>query len=141
MSSSSITTAGGSATGATAGVVAAARLLLSILFLVAGFGKLTGIAATAGWFGSLGFPAPTLVAVLVGLLEFFGGLAILVGFKARIAALALAAFTIAATLIAHTDLADQIQQLMFMKNLAITGGLLLLSAFGAGALSVDARRG
>jgi len=140
MSSPSITTAP-AASGTGAAVVAVARLLLSILFLVAGFGKLTAIGATAGWFGSLGFPAPTVVAVLVGLLEFFGGLAILLGFKARIAALALAAFTVAATLVAHTDLADQVQQLMFMKNLAITGGLLLLSTFGAGALSLDARRG
>lgn len=126
---------------ATGAVVAVGRVLLSILFITAGFGKLTAIGGTAAWFGSLGFPAPTVVAILVGLLELVGGLAILVGFKTRIAAIALAVFTIAATLVAHTNLADQIQQLMFLKNLSVTGGLLILAAFGAGTLSVDARRG
>jgi putative oxidoreductase len=125
---------------ASGAVIAHARLLLTILFLVAGFGKLSDIAGTAGWFGSIGLPAPTVVAVLVGLLELVGGLAILVGFKARIAAIALAVFTIAATLVAHTNLADQVQQLMFLKNLSITGGLLLIAAWGAGPLSIDARR-
>jgi putative oxidoreductase len=125
---------------ASGAVIALARLLLTILFLVAGFGKLSDIAGTAGWFGSIGLPAPTVVAVLVGLLELVGGLAILVGFKARIAAIALAVFTIAATLVAHTNLADQVQQLMFLKNLSITGGLLLIAAWGAGPLSIDARR-
>lgn len=117
------------------------RVLLSSLFLFAGFGKLTDIAGTAGWFGSIGLPAPTIVAVLVGLLELVGGLAILVGFQTRIAALALAAFTVAASLIAHTNFADQVQLLMFLKNISITGGLLVLAAFGAGALSIDAKRG
>ncbi len=107
-------------------VLVLARLLLTILFIFAGFGKLTDIAGTAGWFGSIGLPAPTALAVLVGLLELVGGLAILVGFKTRIAAVALAVFTIAATLVAHTDLADQTQMLMFLKNLSITGGLLVL---------------
>lgn len=117
------------------------RVLLSILFILAGYSKLTGIAGTAGWFGSIGIPLPTVVAVLAGLLELVAGLAILVGFQTRIAALALAVFTVAATLIAHLDFSDQIQVLLFQKNLSITGGLLILAAFGAGALSVDARRG
>ena len=73
------------------------------MFILAGFAKLTAIAGTAGWFGSIGLPLPTVVAVLVGLLELVGGLAILVGFQTRIAALALAAFTVAATLIAHIE--------------------------------------
>lgn len=117
------------------------RIFLSMMFIVAGYGKLTAIAGTAGWFESLGLPMPTVVTVLVGLLELVGGLAILAGFQTRIAALAVAAFTVAATLVAHTDFADQMQQLLFMKNLSITGGLLVLAAFGAGAFSVDARRG
>lgn len=129
------------ASAGSAAVVAAGRLLLSLMFIYAGFGKLTDIAGTAGWFGSIGLPAPTVTAVLVGLLEFVGGLAILVGYKTRIAALAIAAFTVGATLIAHTNLADQVQQLFFLKNVAVTGGLLVLAAFGAGALSVDAKRG
>ncbi|MEQ1944123.1 DoxX family protein [Mesorhizobium sp. VNQ89] len=116
------------------------RVLLSIMFIVAGFGKLTAIGATAGWFGSIGLPVPTVTAVVVGLVELVGGLAILVGYQTRIAALVLAVFTVAATLIAHTNLADQVQQLFFLKNLAITGGFLALAAGGAGAYSIDARR-
>lgn len=122
-------------------VIAIGRVLLSLIFIIAGFGKLTAISGTAGWFGSIGLPIPTVLAVLVGLLELVGGLAILVGFKTRIFALALAAFTIAATLIAHLDFADQTQFLFFQKNLAIAGGFLILAAFGPGSLSVDARRG
>lgn len=122
-------------------LIAVGRLLLSLIFILAGYGKLTGIAGTAGWFGSIGLPFPTVVAVLVGLLELFGGLAILVGYKTRIAAVALALFTIAATLIAHLDFSDQVQVLFFQKNLAIAGGLAVLAAFGAGALSIDGRRG
>ena len=116
------------------------RILLSIMFIVAGFGKLTAIAGTAGWFGSLGLPLPTVTAIVVGLLELVGGLAILVGYQTRLAALVLAAFTIGATLLAHMNLSDQMQQLLFMKNLAITGGFLTLAASGAGAISADARR-
>ena len=63
------------------------------MFILAGFGKLTAIAGTAGWFGSIGLPLPTVDAVLVGLLELVGGLAILVGFQTRIAAIVLAVFT------------------------------------------------
>lgn len=138
---SNASVAGGS--GAIAGngaLILAARVLLSILFITAGFAKLTGIEGTAGWFGSIGLPAPTLLAILVGLLELVGGLAILVGFKARIAAIALAIFTLAATAIAHLDFSDQMQVLMLQKNLGITGGLILLAVFGAGALSIDGRR-
>lgn len=124
-----------------AALIAAGRVLLSLIFILAGYAKLTGIAGTAGWFGSIGLPFPTVVAVLVGLLELLGGLAILVGFQTRIAAVALALFTIAATLIAHLDFSDQVQVLFFQKNLAIAGGLAVLAAFGAGALSIDGRRG
>jgi putative oxidoreductase len=134
-------TTAGTSTAGNAAVVLAGRILLSILFIHAGFGKLTAIGGTAGWFASIGLPAPTAVAVLVGLLEFFGGLAILAGFQTRHFAIAIAAFTIGASLIAHTNFADQIQQLMFLKNLSITGGLLVLAAFGPGALSIDAKRG
>src|SRR5262245_19728906 len=109
------TTAGASTAG-NAAVLLIGRILLSIMFIYAGFGKLTAIGGTAGWFASLGLPAPTLVAIVVGLLEFFGGLAILVGFQTRLFAFAIAAFTIGALLVAHTDFADQIQQLMFLKN-------------------------
>jgi putative oxidoreductase len=139
MSTSSLTVS--QASGSTSAAILVGRILLSVMFILAGFSKLTAISATAGWFGSIGLPAPTVVAVLVGLLELVGGIAILIGFQTRVAALVLAIFTVAATLIAHTNLADQVQQLFFMKNLAVTGGFLVLAAAGAGAYSVDARRG
>lgn len=121
-------------------VVLVGRVFLSSLFILAGYAKLTGLAGTAGWFGSIGLPLPMLTAVVVGLLELFGGLAILVGFQTRLAAIALAIFTLAATAIAHLDFSDQMQVLLFQKNISITGGLLILAAFGAGALSIDNRR-
>jgi putative oxidoreductase len=121
-------------------VVLIGRVLLSSLFILAGYAKLTGLAGTAGWFGSIGLPLPMVTAVVVGLLELFGGLAILVGFQTRLAAVALAIFTLAATAIAHMDFGDQMQVLLFQKNISITGGLLILAAFGAGALSIDNRR-
>jgi putative oxidoreductase len=139
MSTSSI--AASQTRGSASAAILVGRIFLSIMFILAGFSKLTAIAGTAGWFESLGIPAPTLAAVGSGVVELVGGLAILVGFKTRIAAFVLAIFTVAATLIAHTNLADQVQQLFFMKNLAVTGGFLVLAAVGAGAYSVDARRG
>ncbi len=122
-------------------VVLAGRILLSILFILAGFGKLTSIGGTAGFFGSIGLPMPTVTAVIVGLVELLGGLAILVGFKTRIAAIVLAVFTLAATAVAHLDFSQAGNALMLQKNLAITGGLLLLAVLGAGPLSIDGRRG
>lgn len=134
-------TAGQAGTSGASVAILIGRILLAAMFVLAGFGKLTDIGGTAGWFGSIGLPAPTILAVLVGLLELVAGLAIVVGFQTRIAALALALFTIGATLIAHTNFADMMQFLIFQKNFAVVGGLLVLAFAGAGALSVDARRG
>jgi putative oxidoreductase len=134
-------TAGHAGTSGASVAILVGRILLAAMFVLAGFGKLTDIAGTAGWFGSIGLPAPTILAVLVGLLELFGGLAVIVGYKTRIAALALAVFAIGATLIAHTNFADMMQFLIFQKNFAVVGGLLVLAFAGAGALSLDARRG
>ena len=139
MSTTSITAAG-QPSGSTSAAILVGRIFLSIMFIVGGFGKLTAISATAGWFGAIGLPAPTVTAVVVGLVELVGGIAILVGYRTRIAAIVLALFTVGATLIAHLDFSDQTQQLFFMKNLSIVGGFLLLAAVGAGALSIDGRR-
>lgn len=139
MSTTSIT-AGQTGSATSVGILAG-RVLLSILFIFAGFGKLTAISATAGWFGSIGLPVPTVTAVVVGLVELLGGLAILVGFQTRIAAIVIAIFTLGATAIAHLDFSDAMQVLMLQKNLAIAGGLLILAIAGAGSLSVDSRRG
>jgi putative oxidoreductase len=122
-------------------IILLGRILLSFMFILSGFSKLTAIGGTAGYFGSLGLPAPMIVAVLVGLLELLGGLAVLMGFQTRIAAYALAAFTVAAAFVAHMDWADMMQIINFQKNLAVAGGFLVLGAFGPGSLSVDARRG
>lgn len=140
MSNASITSdKAGLGAGAPA-LVLLGRVLLSVIFILAGYAKLIAIGGTAGWFASLGLPLPTATTVVVGLVELVGGLAILTGFKTRIAALVLAVFTLAATAIAHLDFADQIQVMFLQKNLAIAGGLFVLAVFGAGSLSVDGRR-
>ncbi|WP_348271107.1 DoxX family protein [Aurantimonas sp. Leaf443] len=117
-------------------VLLVGRILLSIIFLVGGFGKLTGAEGFAGYLGVLGFPAPLAMAYLVGLFELAGGLAVLVGFKTTIAGYALAAFCIATGVIAHMA-PDQMTTLL--KNVGLAGGYLVLAAAGPGAYSVDAR--
>lgn len=117
------------------------RILLSILFIPAGFGKLSAIGATGGYFASKGLPLPEVTAVIVGLVELLGGLAVLVGFQTRYAAILLGLFTIGAALVAHLVPWDQANQINFFKNLAIAGGFFVLAQHGAGALSIDAKRG
>ena len=124
---------------------AVARSLLALMFVLAGISKFAGLAGTAGYIASKGLPAPALLAFATAGLEVVGGLALAIGFKARIAAGALALFTLVASLLFHNFWgvpADQAmtQQLMFMKNLSVIGGLLLVVAFGAGPASIDARR-
>jgi putative oxidoreductase len=126
-------------------VVVVARVLLALMFILAGLSKFAGLEGTAGYIASKGLPLPALLAFATALLEVVAGLALAVGFFARPAALALALFTLLATVLFHPFWAvpaDQamVQQLMFMKNLAIAGGLLLVFFFGAGPASVDARR-
>ncbi|HEY4193373.1 MAG TPA: DoxX family protein [Mesorhizobium sp.] len=139
--SNSVSTAGSGSSASAPAVVLVARILLSILFIVSGYGKLTAIAGTAGYFANIGMPMPTATVVIVGLVELLGGLAILVGFKTRIAAIIVALFTLAATAVAHLDFSQAGNALMLQKNLGITGGLLLLAVLGAGKLSIDGRRG
>lgn len=140
MSNASIATSKTALSTNASALVLVGRVLLSIIFILAGFAKLTAISGTAGWFASIGLPMPTATTVVVGLVELLGGLAILVGFQTRIAAIVLGLFTLAATGIAHLDFADQVQVMFLQKNLAIAGGLFVLAAFGAGALSIDGRR-
>ena len=121
------------------------RVLLALMFILAGIGKLGNLEGTAGYIASGGLPLASLLAVVVGLLELLGGLAIAVGYHARWAALALGLFTLAASVLFHQFWAVpadkvMIQQLMFMKNLSVAGGLFIVAALGAGALSLDARR-
>jgi putative oxidoreductase len=123
----------------------AARLLLAALFLPAGLSKLFGFTGTVGYIASEGLPLPTLGAVLAVALEVLGGLALIAGYQTRWAALLMALFTVVAGVFFHNFWAApaeamQMQQIMFMKNLSIAGGLLALSVLGAGAWSLDARR-
>ena len=123
----------------------AGRVLLASLFLPAGISKIAGFDGTVGYIASVGLPLPELGAVLAIAVEVIGGVALLVGFGARPAALVLALFTLVASYFFHGYWrlpADQqfVQQLMFFKNVAVAGGLLLLAAWGAGAWSIDARR-
>jgi len=120
------------------------RLLLALMFLLSGFGKLANIDGTAGYIGSVGLPATTALAVLAGAFEVLAALALAFGWKAQWAALALAFFTVLTSLLFHNFWAlpaDQafMQQLMFMKNLSVAGGMLMVAALGAGPASLDAR--
>ncbi|RJG45709.1 DoxX family protein [Mesorhizobium sp. DCY119] len=138
MSTNSSAADSGIAANASAAILVG-RVLISILFILAGFGKLTAIGGTAGFFESLGLPMPTVTAVVVGLVEFFGGLAVLVGFKTRIAAILLAVFTLGATAVAHLDFSQAGNALMLQKNLGLVGGFIFLAVIGAGAYSIDGR--
>jgi putative oxidoreductase len=126
-------------------LVLVGRLLIALMFVQSGYEKLTDLAGTAGYIASGGLPNSTALAALTGVFELVAGLAIAIGFKARWAALLLAAFTLVASFLYHrywSAPADQqvVVQLLFMKNMAIIGGLLVLAALGPGPASMDARR-
>jgi len=114
------------------------RILLALIFIISGVGKLANPAGTAGFMESMGVPGILVWPTMA--LEVLGGIALVIGFQTRIAAFALAVFSISAAAIFHHDFADQMQMIMFLKNLSIAGGLLLLSASGAIALGVDCRK-
>lgn len=111
------------------------RILLGLIFVLAGFGKLMDPAGTAGYIASVGLPGLLVWPTIA--LEFLGGLAIIVGYQTRIVSLALAAFCVLSAAIFHNNFADQMQMISFLKNLAIAGGFLQLYLHGAGALAVD----
>lgn len=121
------------------------RILLAQLFIVSGWGKVTGFAGTAAFMASKGMPMAEFLAVCAILVELGGAIALILGWQARWAALAILAFMIPATLIFHdfwaVDAAQaQGQMIHFMKNLCIMGATLYVMAFGAGPLSVDSRK-
>ncbi len=113
-----------------------ARAALSAIFIISGIGKISAFEGTQGYMESFGVPGAMLIPTILA--ELLGGLAILIGFQTRYAALVLAFFSIAAAVIFHADFGDQIQQIMFLKNIAIAGGLLLLAKNGAPRLSIEA---
>ncbi|NBB97735.1 MAG: DoxX family membrane protein [Alphaproteobacteria bacterium] len=116
-----------------------ARVLLGLLFVVSGIGKLGDVAGFAGYMASGGVPA--FLAWPVVLFEIIGGLALIAGFQTRIVAYALAAFCVASGLLYHFDPSNQMQMTQVLKNLAIAGGYVALAVTGAGALSLDAKLG
>jgi putative oxidoreductase len=120
------------------------RLLMSVMFITSGFGKLVGFTATAHMIESKGVPLPVIAAAFAVLIELGGGLAILFGWKTRWTALAFVVFLIVITPIFHgfwtmEGAARQANQINFMKNLTILGGFLVLAAFGPGRYSIDSR--
>lgn len=126
-------------------LVVTGRVLLAFMFILSGLQKFGNLDGTAGYIASGGLPAPMVLAVLVAALEVVGGLALAIGFRARLAALALGVFTLVAGALFHNFWAAPaeqafVQQLMFLKNLSIAGGMFVVAALGAGPLSVDARR-
>jgi putative oxidoreductase len=121
------------------------RVALAAIFVQSGFGKLTDLAGFTAGLEGRGVPLASVLAPLGAVVEFFGGLALMLGAWTRPAAILVAGFTITATLIAHRfwDVpAEQqaMQTIQFMKNLAIVGGLLAVVAAGAGRFSVDGFR-
>ena len=121
------------------------RLALAALFLPAGLSKISGFSGTVGYIESVGLPLASLGAVAAILIEVLGGAALIAGIFTRTAAIILAVFTLLASVFFHAYWAmpaDQafVQQLLFYKNIAVVGGLLILAAHGAGHLSLDQKR-
>jgi putative oxidoreductase len=115
------------------------RILIATLFLVAGIGKLgSGYAGTQGYMEAMGVPGVLLPLVIA--LEIGGAILVIAGLWTRLTAVALAVFTIFSAVLFHANFADQMQQIMFLKNFAIAGGFLFLAVKGAGKWSIDAHR-
>ena len=111
------------------------RLFLSMIFIFSGFTKITGYAATQGYMESMGVPGMLLPLVIA--VELLGGIAILLGFKARLVAILMAGFSVVSALLFHQFWIDESQMNPFMKNIAMAGGFLMIFAHGAGAYSID----
>jgi putative oxidoreductase len=121
------------------------RILIVALFLPAGLSKLAGFEGTLAYFASIGIPAPVFALVATIVIELVGSIALLVGFHTRMVALIMAVFTLTAAVTGHAFWAAPadavfIAQLLFFKNIAVMGGLLVLASAGAGGFSIDARR-
>ena len=114
------------------------RIMLALIFILAGVGKITDPAGTMGYMQSAGLPGLLLWPTIA--LELLGGIALVVGYKTRLVAFALAAFCVLAGVLFHSNFADQMQMILFLKNIAIAGGLLLLAVGGSTAYSMDNRR-
>lgn len=116
----------------------AGRILLALIFLMAGINKIPGYTDTEAYMSAFGIPGILLPVVII--LEIGGAIALIIGWQTRWAAYALAAFTLLAALIFHTEFSEQVQMILFLKNIAIVGGLLVLAVNGAGPCSLDDRK-
>jgi putative oxidoreductase len=110
------------------------RIMLALIFILAGIGKIQDPVGTAGYMQSMGIPAILLWPTIA--LELLGGLAVAVGFYTRYAAIALALFSVVAALIFHNNFADKMQMIMFLKDISMAGGLLLLATGSKTGLSL-----
>ena len=115
----------------------AGRILISLMFVTSGFSKISGYAATQGYMDAMGVPGALLPLVIA--VEFLGGLAVLLGWHTRIAAFLLAGFSLLSALLFHANIGDQMQMIMFMKNISIAGGFLMIVSLGGGAFALDNR--
>lgn len=116
------------------------RLLIAVLLLVSGFGKAAGPAATIAWIGSTGLPMPIVGYVVFMTVELVGGLLLILGWQIRPVAVVVSFYAIGTAFVFHRNLADPNMLFHFLKNVAVTGGLFQLMAFGAGNFSLDSRR-
>lgn len=121
-------------------VALAGRVLLAAIFFISGLSKIADRAATINYLQAVGMPMPILAYGLTVLLEVVGGLFLFLGYRVRPAAVALAVFSVVAAALFHNQLSDQNQFAHFLKNVSMSGGLLLMAALGAGSLSLDSRR-
>jgi len=115
----------------------AGRILISLIFIYTGVGKITGYAGTQGYMEAMGVPGALLPLVIA--VEVLGGLAVLLGWQTRVAAFLLAGFSLLSALLFHANFADHTQVINFMKNLSIAGGFLMIVAHGGGAFALDNR--
>lgn len=115
------------------------RILLVVLFIVSGYGKLMNPGGTAGYFGKLGLPMPEILVWVVIAVELLGSLLLVIGWQTRVVAWGMAIFTLLTALIGHKFWVDPAQMTSFLKNLSIMGGFLMLAVAGPGRLSVDRR--
>jgi putative oxidoreductase len=113
------------------------RVFIALIFVMSGLNKMGNYANTAGWMDAMGVPGGLLPVVIV--LEVLGGLAIIIGWQTRIASFLLAGFCLLSALLFHNNLGDQNEMIQFMKNVAMAGGFLFLTAHGAGKFSLDNR--
>ena len=113
------------------------RILISFMFVTSGFSKISGYAATQGYMEAMGVPGALLPLVIA--VELLGGLAVMLGWHTRIAAFFLAGFSLLSALLFHANFGDQMQMIMFMKNISIAGGFLMIVSLGGGAFTLDNR--